>query len=173
MHVESRAEWMPPAIHLQFRPNAKLIALTGKFVEEFYACVLSDPDVSSRVMLTIHELLENVAKYSSDGVSHLVVQLLDRDGRSFVQIRSRNTSPPRRLAELRVLLDQLRECEDPLALYYRSIAASVSKPEGSGLGLARIRAEGEMDLDYSVRGNEITILAQTPVKLRAREATGT
>jgi hypothetical protein len=29
-----------------------------------------------------------------------------------------------------------------------------------------VRAEGEMDVDYAVRGNEVTIVAQAPVRLR-------
>jgi hypothetical protein len=168
MHVSVHAECLPPAIHLEFRPNARLISSTGRFVEEFYGGVLADPDATSRVVLTIHELLENIAKYSSDGLSHLVVQLLDRDGKNFVQIRTRNTSPPSRLAELRRLLDQVSRSEDPVALYNRLIAESAEEPDRSGLGLARIRAEGEMDLDYAVRGNEVTILAQAPVEIVPR-----
>jgi hypothetical protein len=176
MHVEYRAEGMPPAIHLEFRPDPQLISMTRKFVEEFYGRFLADPDAASRVMLTIHELLENVAKFSSDGLSRLAVQMMDRDGRCFVQIRSRNVCAPRGLAQLRRLLDELRTCKDPMALYYRSIAESVDGVDGAegavgpGLGLARIRAEGEMDIDYAVRGNEVTILAQTQVTIRSPEA---
>jgi hypothetical protein len=159
---------MPPAIHLEFRPDSRLIDSTGKFVREFYARVLADPDATSRVVLTIHELLENIAKYSSDGLSHLAVQLLDRDGTSYVQIRTRNATPPQRLGELRRVLEEVRRSDDPVGLYYRFIARSAQEQEGSGLGLARIRAEGEMDLDYAVRGNEVTILAQAAVKIAAR-----
>jgi hypothetical protein len=168
MHVAAHAQCLPPAIHLEFHPDARLICSTGKFVEEFYGKVLADPDAMSRVVLTIHELLENIAKYSSDGLSHLVVQLFDRDGKNFVQIRTRNTSPPSRLAELQRLLDEVSRSEDPVALYYRLIAKSAEEPDRSGLGLARIRAEGEMALDYAVRGNEVTILAQAPVEVLAR-----
>jgi hypothetical protein len=168
MHVEVRAECVPPAIHLEFHPDGMLIATTTKFIEQFYSRVLVDPDATSRIVLTIHELLENIAKYSTDGLSQLGVRMMNRDGQPYVQIRTRNSSPPGRIAELQRFMEEIRQATDPHALYQRFIAESVAKSEGSGLGLARIRAEAEMDLDYAIRGNEVTILAQARVELRRR-----
>jgi hypothetical protein len=168
MHVELRAECMPPAIHLEFHPDRSFIVMTTTFVEQFYGRVLADPDATSRIVLTIHELLENIAKYSTDGLSQLGVRMMNRDGQPYVQIRTRNASPPDRLRELQRMLDEIRQSHDPMALYRRLVMQTISQPEGSGLGLARIRAEAQMDLDYAVRGNEVTILAQTPVQLRGR-----
>ncbi len=34
----------------------------------------------------------------------------------------------------------------------------------SGLGLARVRAEGGLDVDYKIEGNELTIIAHAPVE---------
>jgi hypothetical protein len=168
MSGAAHVEWKPPAIHLEFRPDPALIYSTGKFVQELYERLFDDPDATSRVVLTIYELLENITKYASDGLGHLAVQLVDRDGQVYVQIRSRSMTVPHRVADLSRLLDEVRKAPDPVELYYRFIRESVGRPEGSGLGLARIRAEGEMDVDYAVRGNEVTILAQTPVRLRGR-----
>jgi hypothetical protein len=166
MALSARAEWKVPILQFAFRPDAALILTTGKFIKEFYEQVLDDPDATSRVVLTIHELLENIAKYSTDGVGDLAEQLVDRDGRNYVQIRTRNASTPSRAAQVSRLLDEVRAAEDPVQLYYRLIRESAERTEGSGLGLARVRAEGEMDVDYAVRGNEVTIVAQAPVRLR-------
>jgi hypothetical protein len=166
MALSVRAEWKVPILQFAFRPDAALICTTGKFIKDFYDQVFDDPDATSRVVLTIHELLENIAKYSSDGVGDLVVQLVARDGQHFVQIRTRNTSTPSRSAQVSRLLDEVRAARDPVQLYYRLIRESAERTEGSGLGLARVRAEGEMDVDYAVRGNEVTIVAQAPVRLR-------
>jgi hypothetical protein len=42
-----------------------------------------------------------------------------------------------------------------------------AKLSGSGLGLARIRAEGEMDLSYELVGSQIRVEARTVVELRS------
>jgi len=155
-----------PAISLDFEARGKLISTTSRFVRDFYDSMLVDPDATSRVLLTAHELLENTAKYSSDGLTHMQVGVAEREGKNYVQIQTRNRASPARLSELSRFLDEISESEDPVALYYRFIARSAERSEASGLGLARIRAEGEMDLAYSVLGDEVTIVAEAPVALK-------
>jgi hypothetical protein len=152
-------------MRLAFRPGIDLISSTRRYVSDFFDSVLIDPDASSRVAMTIHELLENVLKYSLDGCAKVDIALDDREHKKVVQIRSTNRASHDHLLELRQRLDELRGPEDPLKIYYRIIAQSAKRKEGSGLGLARIRAEGEMDLSYVIEGDQITILAETPVEV--------
>jgi hypothetical protein len=150
-------------MRLAFRPGIELISSTRRFVGDFLGEVLSDPDASSRVAMTIHELLENVFKYSLDGCANIDIGFGDLAEKKVVRIRSTNRATEGRLSDLRRRLDELKRSEDPLKLYYRIIAESAKRPEGSGLGLARIRAEGEMDLSYIIDGDQITIVAETAV----------
>jgi hypothetical protein len=156
----------PAAIRLDFSPEARLISRTSKYVCEFYRSVLVDPDASARVMLAAHELLENAAKYSADGHGHLQIELTEREGQDVVRIRTSNRAKPDQLSELRRFFDESRLCADAIALYDRMIIRSAERTEGSGLGLARIRAEGEMDLTYSVDGDEVTITAEAAVEVK-------
>jgi hypothetical protein len=152
-------------MHLAFRPGIELISSTRRFVSDFLNGVLVDPDATSRVAMTIHELLENVFKYSLDGCASVDIALGDRAEKKFVQIRSTNRASVDRLVELRLRLDELKGAEDPIKFYYLIIAQSAKRAEGSGLGLARIRAEGEMELSYIITGDQITIVAETPVEV--------
>jgi hypothetical protein len=152
-------------MHLAFRPGIDLISSTRRFVTDFFDGVVTDPDASSRVAMTIHELLENVFKYSVDGCARVDIALGDRAEKKVVRILSTNRASVDRMVELTRRLDELRGTEDPLKLYYRIIAQSAKRKEGSGLGLARIRAEGEMDLSYVIDGDQITIVAETPVEV--------
>jgi len=154
------------AITLDFEARGKIISTTSKFVKELYDGMLADPDATSRVVLTTHELLENTAKYASDGLTHMQVAVAEREGQNYVQIQTRNRATPARLEELRRFLDEISESHDPIATYYQFIARSAERSEGSGLGLARIRAEGEMDLAYTVDGDEVTIVAEAPVQMK-------
>jgi hypothetical protein len=135
-------------------------------VKDFYEGLLADPDLTSRVALTTHELLENTAKYSSDGVTHMQVAVSEREGQCYVQIRTRNRVTPDRLAELTQFIDEISAAPDPVALYYEFIARTAERPEGSGLGLARIRAEGEMELAYTVEEDQVTIVAEASAQLK-------
>lgn len=158
------------SITLTFRPHNRLVSNTSRYILHFYDAVLDDPDATSRVALAAHELLENTVKYSSDGISHVEIQLMTQAEQSFVQITIRNRALPDQLAGLCRILDEIRASTDPLALYYEFIARSADQEEGSGLGLVRIRAEAEMELRYSIDVDQVTIVAETPVKLAAGSA---
>jgi two-component sensor histidine kinase len=155
----------PVMMRLAFRPGIDLISSTRRYVADLLDHVLVDPDATSRVAMTIHELLENVFKYSVDGCASVDIAVGDRAEQKVVRIRATNRATEDRLLELTQRLDELRGAEDPVQLYYRIIAQSAKRKEGSGLGLARIRAEGEMDLSYVVDGDLITIVAETPVEV--------
>lgn len=154
------------AIRLDFVPEMRLIWRTSRYVRDFYGNVLSDPDACARVMLTAHELLENAAKYSADGHGQLEIDLLERDGQAYVRIKTCNRAAGERLAELRRFFDESGRTPDPIALYDQMIARTAQRTDGSGLGLARIRAEGEMCLSHSIDGDAVTIVAETPVRLK-------
>jgi hypothetical protein len=153
----------PRKMHLDFRPNVDLISSTRRFVDELMNSMLADPDASSRVALTIHELLENTLKYSTDGEARVDVSLQRNEGRTAVEVRVSNRCTPEQLEELQRRIDELREAADPMGLYV-SMMVDCAQRDGSGLGLVRIRVEGEMELAYAIDGDRITIKCSTPVE---------
>ncbi len=144
----------------------RVIAATRQFVQNVYDDLLGDPDTSSKVALAAHELLENLAKYASGGDMDLEVSIVRHDNQDFVRIRTRNQAAPEQLAALTHTLDEIRAAQDPLATYIDFIARTAECDVGSGLGLARIRVEADMSLQYDISGSEVTVLAETPVPAR-------
>jgi hypothetical protein len=51
----------------------------------------------------------------------------------------------------------LASAADPIAHYDSEIAESARRPFGSGLGLVRIRAEGEMVVDHRIDGERVVV----------------
>jgi hypothetical protein len=154
------------ALRLEFRPYVELITRSREFVADFYEQLLIDPDAVSRVALATHELIENVVKYSSDGRIHFEIELFDEGGESFVRIKSRNKTTPERAEELGRLVLEIAEDADPFRMYQAFMRRSAQRKDGgSGLGLARIRAEGEMDIRCDICGDEVTIVVEGPVAL--------
>jgi anti-sigma regulatory factor (Ser/Thr protein kinase) len=150
----------PAYFELNFRPNVQLVSVVRRFVTEFYQRFLSDPDGTSRVALATHELLENAVKYSKDGETTIRIEV-EQTTPKIVRIVLRNRAEPENIAAIREVLDGVNQAQDSFAFYQTLIAAKAKKREGSGLGLARICAEGEMKVTYEVVDGDVTIIQAT------------
>lgn len=153
----------PAYIELHFRPNVQLVSVVRRFVSEFYQRVLGDPEGTSRVALATHELLENAVKYSVDGETTMQIEVKHARPTE-VTIRMRNRATPEHIGAMREILESMRASADVFAFYQRLMAENARKDTGSGLGLARICAEGDMQLFYEIEGDLVRIHATTQVQ---------
>lgn len=150
-------------ICLSFFPSEALVSAISRLVSDFCQIGLRDLDISSRFHMAAHELAENITKYSTDSRVSLEVQLAERNGGHVLSITTRNHTSTERLREVAKRLEEIKFSANPIELYDRMIEESAPLEGVSGLGLARIRAEGGLDLDYKVDGNELTVVVQAPV----------
>jgi hypothetical protein len=148
------------------RPTVDLIAAFRNLILKVTEHLGGSPDVSARVGLALHELLENSLKYSSDGVAEVTVTLAVRDGELVVVIKVANRVPQERIPGLATALGDLEAAGDPQALYQAMMQRTARVETGSGLGLARILAEGEMTLHGDIDGEVVSLVAglRTPVR---------
>ena len=126
---------------------------------------LHDLDLESRIRIAVTELTENVIKYGRAGSARVDIALEQRSREVFLRIETTNSAPQKDIQRAVGLLDDLRAADDPIAYYDQLIlsVAPVREPGVSGLGLARIRAEGELELDYRVEGDALTIAVEAPI----------
>jgi hypothetical protein len=152
---------------LSLEPNPRMVSIVRRFVEETFEKLIGDPEAIFRVSMTAHELLENGAKYAVGKRAVLRVKLEERSGGASACIAITNETTPEHVERLKVRVAEISRAEDPFALYQSLMRRSSKLRDESGLGLARIRAEGEMQLGLEVDGNTVTILATATVVDRA------
>jgi hypothetical protein len=150
-------------ICLSFFPSENLVSAISQLVNDFCQIGLRDLDISSRFHMAAHELAENITKYSTTARVSLEVELSETAGVHTLSVKTRNRASPERLVEVEKRLKELKSTTDPVELYDRMIEATAPLEGVSGLGLARIRAEGGMDFDYKIDGNELTLIVQAAV----------
>ncbi|HEY6724155.1 MAG TPA: hypothetical protein VI197_08980 [Polyangiaceae bacterium] len=156
---------MPPAIahasvYLAFEPSQRFVRKIVQWITDFCELSLQDVDVVARVHMAIYELAENLVKYGASDSVRLDVEVERVGAGSVLRLRTRNAAAPERLAEAVRILQGLRDAEDPVAYYDQLVLESAPKEGVSGLGLARIRAEGDLDLDFEVDGNQLCIVVE-------------
>ena len=156
------------AMRFDFSPEGKLIGRTSKYVCDFYSAVLADPDASARVMLAAHELLENAAKYATGGRALLRFSTrLDGD-HALVNLSLINDTSAGHIDQLRQRVNAIVNAPDAFMHYQQLMLAPARSPGESGLGLARIAAEAEMQLGLEVKANTVAIMATAKVDMGAR-----
>ncbi|MFO0735661.1 MAG: ATP-binding protein [Labilithrix sp.] len=153
-----------PYLELCFRPTIATINEARRLVAALYAPLVSDADVAQRVALTTHELLENALKYSIDGATVLRIELSHEKGPRTVTVETRNATSPDRRALLADAFAEMGRFGDSAEFFQFAMKRTRSIRHGSGLGLARIWAEAEMDLAHSFVGDEARVTATLEIE---------
>jgi hypothetical protein len=153
---------------LRIDPNPRFVSIVRRFVEAAFDRLLCDPEAVFRVAMCAHELLENAAKYSIGSKSVLRVNFKRGDDETAeVTLQLSNETTPEHIDRLRERVQAIASAPDPQGHYYLLMRQTARTIDESGLGLARIRAEGDMDLALEVRGNTVALLANARMNKEA------
>ncbi|HEU5073752.1 MAG TPA: hypothetical protein VFU02_06255 [Polyangiaceae bacterium] len=154
------------AVTLTALSNSRLVAALSALVCEFCRALIADPQVVSRFHMAAQELAENLVKYSVGREVKLAAALTETRENTELSLRATNRSTPAQLDQVERCLAALVKAPDPTAHYDLLIREAAPREEGSGLGLARLRAEGELSVNYSIEGDQLTISVHASVEPR-------
>ena len=146
-------------LELTFSPNVELVSVVRSFVKQFYDRVIEDPDLTWRLALAAHEMLENAVKFAVDNTTRLHLQVQREQAAIVVRIMTKNRANQETIAGLHETIRGIRASSDPAAHYQTMMRAATRRTSGSGLGLGRIQAEALLNLEYSVDGDAVELLA--------------
>ena len=144
-----------PFFHLVFRPNIKLVSTVRRFTGEFYRRVLVDQELASRLALATHEMLENAVAYANDEETAIRIEI---EG-DLLSVRTWNRAAQDRIDEIKASIDEVMSAPDADAYYQNQMTRAAKRTDGSGLGLARIRHEAEMNLSYVIDKDKVCVRA--------------
>jgi hypothetical protein len=109
------------------------------------------------VALATHELLENAVAYAVDGETGVRIEVVE----DLLVIKTWNRATPDRVETLRAAIDQMNQEKDADKYYQTMLEKTAYRTDGSGLGLARIRAEADMRISYAIESDKVCIEATT------------
>ncbi len=156
--------------------------LLRRFVSDFHDEVVLGPASprpecsphASQLSMAAHELVENALAHGPPGEAMFSITIdpdpeQPKDG-YVVRMTTRNRADPADHEVVRQLLQDLAEADDPFTVYLGLMADTATRPTGSGLGLARIKVEAEMEITCVIDGEELEIIAQTRLLREPRGA---
>lgn len=159
----ARQAMVGAALFMAFQPSADLLQGVIRWLMNLCQLTLAQAEPAYRLRLAVNELVENAAKYAIEPNVRVGVELLEREGAMILRLSTRNRATPEDLGCAVDLLTELKNAADPVAFYDQLVLESAPKPGVSGLGLARIRAEGELELYFEVEANELSIWVDVPI----------
>lgn len=153
-----------PYLEIRFRPTVATVNEARRLVAALYEPLLGDADAASRIALATHELLENALKYSVDGATLIRVELSRHSKPGTVKVVTRNAITDQRREGLEEVFEEMRQAGCSDSYYQHAMRRTLTLKRGSGLGLARIWAEGEMALSRCYEGGDVLISAVATLK---------
>lgn len=141
------------------RPPA-IIPTVRRFVAELCRRVVADAEITSKVMVATHELLDNAVRYASRDISGIRVELQRHDEGIGVVIVTRNRISDDRRRELSTVIDELRKSPDRGGFFQKLLYRAARRTDGAGLGLGRVHAEADLELSSRYEGDIVVVRAE-------------
>lgn len=155
-----------------FGRRPRMIRVVRHFVSQFHDEIVLGAELpqvvssarASQLAMAAHEMVENALAYGPGGQTSFSITI-DPDPDDPVSmyavcIKTRNRAAPRDQQIVREMLSRLAAADDPQQVYVELMTETARRRQGSGLGLARIRVEADMDITCVVDGEELEIVAQ-------------
>jgi hypothetical protein len=149
----------PLDLDLPLSVSPNMVSPTRRIIEAKLGPALDDEDAIFRVAMTAHELLENAAKYASDGKARLEVSIKPRGEDAIVRVVVTNNATREHIDQLGACYAEMNANRDAMAHYFSLMRLNAKAGALSRLGLARVRAEGEMEIEVDVQGETVKVVA--------------
>ncbi len=144
----------PLDLDLPLSVSPNMVSPTRRIIEAKLGPALDDEDAIFRVAMTAHELLENAAKYASDGKARLEVSVQPRGEDAVVRVVVTNNAAREHIDQLGTCYAEMNANRDAMAHYFSlmRLERQGRRPLPPGTG-ARARRGGDGHRDRHPGGD--------------------
>jgi hypothetical protein len=146
-------------LFLRMAPMWSRVDEVRRLVESFCASARAGAAREEQLALAAHELVQNAIANGDGSELDLEVEVDRSAGRARLAVT--NAISPERVEALRARVARVQGEEDPLAGYLEAMRVDPEAP--GGLGLSRIRYEGQLELGVELHGDRVTVRAEGPL----------
>jgi anti-sigma regulatory factor (Ser/Thr protein kinase) len=147
----------PIYLMLRMKPPWVFVDEIRRFVESFCSCACPGQSREAQIALAVHELMQNAIPQAGGEDVDLTLQVDPLANR--IEIAVSNPCSDDQFHELLERVERLNSEPDALRSYLRAMSEAPATSRG-GLGLARIRFEGQLELAVLREGRRVTVLAR-------------
>jgi anti-sigma regulatory factor (Ser/Thr protein kinase) len=160
MTMTSSSGGRPIYLMLRMKPPWVFVDEIRRFVESFCSCACPGQSREAQIALAVHELMQNAIPQAGGDDVDLTLQVDPAANR--IEIAVSNPCSDEQFHDLLSRVERLNSEPDALRSYLRAMAEAPAAARG-GLGLARVRFEGQLDLSVLREGRRVTVLARGPL----------
>jgi anti-sigma regulatory factor (Ser/Thr protein kinase) len=146
-------------VYARFPPVWTYVDSVREFCRAFCTATFGSEDIGERLSIVLSEALENAVRYSRADASDVEISI-DSDGQR-VMLSVENQPDERHLARLRQEFDYIQQTEPKDGYEQALLHAAEGWDAGPpGLGLARMRLEGSVELYiFDLENGRIRVVA--------------
>jgi hypothetical protein len=143
-------------VQLRFKPLWLYVDKVREFCGFFARSTFDDASLGERVALIVHELIENAIRYGDDQELDLRIERVAES----VVIAVANTATAEDSLRLKEVFDQLMS-QPAQDAYMKALIRAPGLPQTeSGIGLPRVRFEGQVDLELDISPGRVCVTAR-------------
>lgn len=138
-------------IEMIFGPRWTYIATVRTFLQNFLATTLADNKKADVISMAASELLENAVKYASSEGTKICVRHNKEDNKLYLLVENFSNKD-----NIDILMKEVAFINngDPEKIYLKKMQEAALRTDGKSLlGLARIRYEGNTEIDIKIEND--------------------
>jgi anti-sigma regulatory factor (Ser/Thr protein kinase) len=169
MSEPTRRPDQPIYLSMRMKPPWMFIDELRRFVESFCACACPTANREAQLALAVHELMQNAVPHSHGEEVELTLEVAPESDR--VEVAVTNRCSDAEYLALTERIEGMNREPDALKHYLETMRQTPAAARG-GLGLARVRFEGQLTLSTSRSLGRVTVHASGPLRAPALPTPG-
>ncbi len=155
------AEKEETLLEVRVAADPPLASLTRRYLKEVLTRLAVSDEAIDRLGMIVHELIENICKYTIGDKTSGRISLHQIGTTGGFIVRSWNRTSSEHVGQIERLLGLRKQALNADQFYQTLMRRTAIQAAGSGLGLGRVMAEGQMELTSTYSAGILCLTAKS------------